>query len=133
MCECGCADCNQRYRLPIDEKTFYGFELYGGCEDCSTPPALFIKRVTVGSDLTRWYEDAPTLSLAGERDEVVIKCGFTPEELRQAVLKRLVGTKIEDKNGLIDEFVAEEIAEEIADELGERPLPEVIDLAEVAS
>jgi hypothetical protein len=119
MCECGCASGLPAYRLPINETSYYAIELYSGCKDCTTPPAVIVWRVEKGSSLEVFFEDDPVLSLANEQD-VRIRCGLDPDEHRKAVLKVLVGTKVD--GGKIDTY----LAEEIADELWEPRYPEVV-------
>jgi hypothetical protein len=60
MGACGCGDSNGLVRFRGPGRTWYGLEVYPGCRDCATDPALAVYTMAEGDDLGwDFWEDVP--------------------------------------------------------------------------
>ena len=114
MGECGCGMDLTTYRLPAPDGKFYAVELYPGCVECSTGPAVYIRHVN--KSVWDWEEVRkapmlPTFGLDGEKQSGV-RCGLPRDEFREAarVSNAAIGSmKDNDTDELADELWEEAV------------------------
>ena len=129
MCECGCSMGNPAYRLPINRTSCYVVELYPGCDYCSAPPAVIVRKVDRSSVFWDELQEAPLLPLTKVDDytEAAIRCGPDPDEFRKEARPLIVGYPT-DRRKALDGDDADVMTDEIWKAVL-RKMPQVIEYA----
>jgi len=112
MCQCGCVEGNEAYKLRAPDG-WYVIEFQPGCDYCDHGPGLVVFHPDAIDHFDNGYiDDIPELPWLGngELKQAMLKCGPSKTETANAAIQSLGGTAVD--GGVIDGCLAEILGED---------------------